>query len=125
VEDERALRGLMRRILERTGYVVLEAEHGAQAIERCVSHEGAIDLVVSDIVMPTMGGREMANKLREVRPNSRLLFISGFTDDEVMHQGIIIPGSEYLQKPFSPVSLVAKIGEMLLEPAAGPQAGTA
>ena len=125
VEDESALRGLMRRILERSGYVVLEAEHGAQAIERCVSHEGAIDLVVSDIVMPTMGGREMANRLRVVRPNSRLLFVSGFTDDEVMQQGIIIPGSAYLQKPFSPVSLVAKIQEMLREPATSPPAGVA
>ena len=75
--------------------------------------------------MPTMGGREMANRLREVRPNSRLLFVSGFTDDEVMQQGIIIPGSAYLQKPFSPVSLVAKIGEMLRGPATGPHAGLA
>ncbi|HEV7705083.1 MAG TPA: response regulator [Gemmatimonadaceae bacterium] len=125
VEDESALRSLMRRILERSGYVVLEAEHGAQALEKCESHEGAIDLVVSDIVMPTMGGQEMANRLREVRPNSRLLFVSGFTDDEVMHQGIIISGSAYLQKPFSPTSLVAKIGEMLREPPAGPRTGTA
>jgi two-component system, cell cycle sensor histidine kinase and response regulator CckA len=125
VEDESALRGLMRRILERSGYVVIEAEHGAQALERCLSHEGAIDLVVSDVVMPTMGGREMASRLREVRPNSRLLFVSGFTDDEVMQQGIIIPGSAYLQKPFSPVSLVAKIGEMLRGPATGSHAGVA
>jgi CheY-like chemotaxis protein len=125
VEDESALRSLMRRILERSGYVVLEAEHGAQALEKCESHEGAIDLVVSDIVMPTMGGQEMANRLREVRPNSRLLFVSGFTDDEVMHQGIIISGSAYLQKPFSPTALVAKIGEMLREPPAGPQTGIA
>jgi two-component system cell cycle sensor histidine kinase/response regulator CckA len=122
VEDEVALRSLMRRILERSGYVVLEAEHGAQALERCESHDGAIDLVVSDIVMPTMGGQEMANRLRELRPSSRLLFVSGFTDDEVMQQGIIIPGSAYLQKPFSPASLVEKIGEMLREP---PSAGTA
>ena len=125
VEDETALRSLMRRIMERSGYVVLEAEHGAQALERCESHEGAIDLVVSDIVMPTMGGQEMAHRLREIRPSSRLLFVSGFTDDEVMQQGIIIPGSAYLQKPFSPASLVAKIGEMLREPAADPPAGIA
>ena len=113
----------MRRILERSGYVVLEAEHGAQALEQCESHAGAIDLVVSDIVMPTMGGQEMAGRLRELRPNSRLLFVSGFTDDEVMQQGIILPGSAYLQKPFSPASLVAKIGEMLREPARGPASG--
>ncbi|HMI57014.1 MAG TPA: response regulator, partial [Gemmatimonadaceae bacterium] len=125
VEDESALRSLMRRIMERSGYVVLEAEHGAQALDRCESHEGAIDLVVSDIVMPTMGGQEMAHRLREVRPNSRLLFVSGFTDDEVMQQGMIIPGSAYLQKPFSPASLVAKIGEMLRDPATEPPAGIA
>ena len=119
VEDETALRGLMRRILERSGYHVLEAEHGAQALERCQSHEGAIDLVVSDIVMPTMGGREMADRLQAVRPNSRLLFVSGFTDDEMIHREIILAGSAFLQKPFSPTSLVAKIGEMLREPLAG------
>ncbi|MEO6210710.1 MAG: response regulator [Gemmatimonadaceae bacterium] len=113
VEDEMALRGLMRRILERSGYHVLEAEHGAQALERCEMHEGAIDLVVSDIVMPTMGGREMAERMRTMRPNTQLLFVSGFTDDEVLRQGIVITGSAYLQKPFSPASLVTKIGEML------------
>ena len=125
VEDEEALRGLMRRILERNGYVVLEAEHGAQALERCESHDGAIDLIVSDIVMPKMGGREMADRLREVRPNSRLLFVSGFTDDEAMQQGIVVSGSAYLQKPFSPASLIARIGEILREPAAGSQRETA
>jgi two-component system cell cycle sensor histidine kinase/response regulator CckA len=121
VEDETALRGLMRRILERSGYKVLEAEHGAQALEQCDLHEGAIDLVVSDIVMPTMGGREMADRLRVIRPNSQLLFVSGFTDDEVLRQGIVITGSAYLQKPFSPASLVAKIGEMLRAPGQMPE----
>ena len=117
VEDELALRGLMRRILERSGYRVLEAEHGAEALAQCASHRGAIDLVVSDIVMPTMGGRELAERLRALRPHSRLLFVSGFTDDEVMRQGIDLTGSAYLQKPFSPTSLMAKIGEMLRAPA--------
>ena len=118
VEDETALRGLMRRILERSGYRVLEAEHGAQALEQCELHEGAIDLVVSDIVMPTMGGREMADRMHVLRPKSQLLFVSGFTDDEVMRQGMVIAGSAFLQKPFSPASLIAKIEEMLRDPAA-------
>ena len=121
VEDEPALRGLMRRILERSGYNVLEAAHGAQALEQCELHDGAIDLVVSDIVMPTMGGREMADRMRVLRPNSQLLFVSGFTDDEMMRQGIVIRGSSYLQKPFSPTSLVAKIAEMLRATAAEPE----
>lgn len=121
VEDEIALRGLMRRILERSGYRVLEAEHGAQALALFETHDGAIDLVVSDIVMPTMGGREMAERLRELRPESRLLFVSGFTNDEVIRQGGVVTGSAYLQKPFSPASLVAKIGDMLREPPAQPQ----
>jgi two-component system cell cycle sensor histidine kinase/response regulator CckA len=123
VEDEVALRGLMRRILERSGYRVLEAEHGAEALAHCATHEGAIDLVVSDIVMPTMGGREMAERLRALRPHSRLLFVSGFSGDEAMRQGIDIAGSDYLQKPFSPASLVAKIGEMLRESAIEPESG--
>ena len=122
VEDETALRGLMRRILERSGYKVLEAEHGAQALEQCERYDGAIDLVVSDIVMPTMGGREMADRMRVVRPNSQLLFVSGFTDDEALRQGIVITGSAYLQKPFSPAALVAKIGELLRAPVGEPEA---
>jgi two-component system cell cycle sensor histidine kinase/response regulator CckA len=121
VEDEIALRGLMRRILERNGYRVLEAEHGAEALAQFETHDGAIDLVVSDIVMPTMGGREMAERLRAIMPQSRLLFVSGFTDDEAMRQGVIVTDSAYLQKPFSPASLIAKIGEMLHEPAAEPR----
>jgi two-component system cell cycle sensor histidine kinase/response regulator CckA len=120
VEDEAALRGLMRRLLERSGYNVLEAEHGAHALLQCERHEGAIDLVVSDIVMPTMGGREMAQQLRVLRPNSRLLFVSGFTDDEVIREGSVISGSAYLQKPFSPSRLIAKIEEMLHEPVPTP-----
>lgn len=122
VEDEAGLRGLMRRLLERSGYRVLEAGHGAQALEQCERHEGAIDLVVSDIVMPTMGGREMAVQLRVLRPNSQLLFVSGFTDDEVIREGSAISGSAYLQKPFSPATLVAKIAEMLRDPAPTPLA---
>jgi two-component system cell cycle sensor histidine kinase/response regulator CckA len=121
VEDESALRGLMRRIVERSGYLVIEAENGAEALERCEKHAGAIDLVVSDIVMPMMGGREMADRMRLLRPQSKLLFVSGFTDDEVMRQGIVVSGSDYLQKPFSPAALIAKIGEMLRDTAAEPQ----
>jgi two-component system cell cycle sensor histidine kinase/response regulator CckA len=117
VEDEISLRGLMRRILERGGYRVLEAEHGAAALACFATYVDAIDLVVSDIVMPTMGGREMAERLRALRPNSRLLFVSGFTGDEAMRRGIDVTDSAYLQKPFSPASLVAKIGEMLRGPA--------
>jgi CheY-like chemotaxis protein len=122
VEDEIALRGLMRRILERSGYRVLEAEHGAEALAHFETHDGAIDLVVSDIIMPTMGGRELAERLRELRPESRLLFVSGFTDDEMIRHGVIVAGSAYLQKPFSPASLVAKIGEMLRQPPSESQA---
>jgi two-component system cell cycle sensor histidine kinase/response regulator CckA len=122
VEDEVALRGLVKRILERSGYVVIEAEHGAQALERCASHDGEIDLVVSDIVMPTMGGLEMARRMRALRPESRFLFVSGFTDDEVIREEILAPRSSYLQKPFSPAALVAKVGEMLRDAAAAAQA---
>jgi signal transduction histidine kinase/ActR/RegA family two-component response regulator len=121
VEDEGALRSLMRRILERRGYEVLEAENGAQAIERCTTYEGAIDLVVSDILMPTMGGREMAARLRVVRPLSRLLFVSGFSDDEAVQEAVLSAGSAYLQKPFLPATLVAKVEEILREPVGGPQ----
>jgi len=119
VDDESALRGLVKRVLERSGYTVLEAEHGVQAIERCASHDAQIDLVVSDLVMPMMGGRELATQLRTMRPNSRMLFVSGFTDDEVIRDGLLAPGSAYLQKPFTPAALVAKIGQLLRDPSTG------
>jgi CheY-like chemotaxis protein len=119
VDDEAALRGLVKRILERSGYTVLEAEHGVQALERCASHDAPIDLVVSDLVMPMMGGRELASQLRTLRPNSLMLFVSGFTDDEVIRDGLLAPGSAYLQKPFAPAALVAKIGQMLRDSAEG------
>jgi two-component system, cell cycle sensor histidine kinase and response regulator CckA len=113
VEDEDSLRALMRRILERSGYQVVEARNGADALERSGASDGAIDLVVTDLVMPTMGGREMAELLLANRPLTRVLFVSGFTDDDVVRRGIIAPGTSYLQKPFAPAALVAKIGEML------------
>jgi two-component system, cell cycle sensor histidine kinase and response regulator CckA len=113
VEDEDSLRELMRRILERSGYQVVEARNGADALEWSGACDGAIDLVVTDLVMPTMGGREMAELLLANRPLTRVLFVSGFTDDDVVRRGIIAPGTSYLQKPFAPAALVAKIGEML------------
>jgi two-component system, cell cycle sensor histidine kinase and response regulator CckA len=103
----------MRRILERSGYQVVEARNGADAREWSGACDGAIDLVVTDLVMPTMGGREMAELLLANRPLTRVLFVSGFTDDDVVRRGIIAPGTSYLQKPFAPAALVAKIGEML------------
>ncbi len=113
VEDELSVRALAKRVLEANGYTVLVAGNGAQAL--AVAHEvrGRIDLVVSDVIMPGMGGRELAEQLMALRPGIKVLFVSGYTDDTIMDQGVLMAGTAYLQKPFSPHGLAAKVREVL------------
>jgi two-component system, cell cycle sensor histidine kinase and response regulator CckA len=113
VEDEDVLRGLVRRVLERHGYTVLEASDGEEALALCEQHDGVIHLVVSDVVMPRMGGRELAERLSAVRPELQVLYVSGYTDDDVVRHGLLDPRMAYLQKPFTPEALARKIREVL------------
>jgi CheY-like chemotaxis protein len=101
VEDEDAVRALAREVLRRHGYVVLEARHGLDALRVAERHPDVIHLMVTDVVMPHMGGREVAERLCTVRPDLKVLFMSGYTDHALMHRELT-PGSVLLQKPFTP-----------------------
>jgi CheY-like chemotaxis protein len=112
VEDDAAVRAVARRALEQLGYSVLEAANGREALERFRAHAAAIDLVVTDTVMPEMGARELVALVRAERPALPVLYISGYTDDEVA-RGASEPGSGFLQKPFTAEELGAAVRERL------------
>jgi two-component system cell cycle sensor histidine kinase/response regulator CckA len=119
-EDETAVRAMAREALETSGYRVIEARNGVEALAVAAAHAGGIDLLVTDVVMPQMGGGELAERLRAERPGVRVLFMSGYTDDDVVRQGISEAGSAFLQKPFMLSALARKVRELL---DAGPSAG--
>ncbi len=109
VEDEGMVRTLIRSILERQGYLVLEASDGPSAIELSRSFQGPIDLLLTDIVIPQMGGYELAERLGELRPGLRVLFTSGYTDESVVRTDL----GDFIRKPFLPDDLIARVGESL------------
>ncbi len=113
VEDEAGVRKLSSTILRAQGYVVLEAASGDMALEVARSETGPIPLVVTDVVMPGMSGRELWDRLRALRPDSRVLFMSGYTDDVIARHGVLEPGIAFLQKPFTPSGLAQKVREVL------------
>ena len=109
VEDEESLRELIRECLETTGYTVLEARHGADALEICERHEGPVHLLITDVVMPNMSGRELGERVRAVRPDIRVLYMSGYTDDAVVRHGVLAQDMAFLQKPFTAEALARKV----------------
>jgi len=113
VEDESALRKLARRVLEDAGYNVLVARHGLEAIELAATHKGPIDLLLTDVVMPHMSGREVAETLVAECPGMQVLFTSGYTDDAVVHHGVLAAEVAFLQKPFTPDDLKKNVREVL------------
>jgi signal transduction histidine kinase/ActR/RegA family two-component response regulator len=113
VEDQSQLRAVIRRSLESRGYSVLEASHGEEALELAASHRGPIDLLVTDIVMPRLSGIELATRLRAVRPEIRVLFISGYSDEAIGQHGRLTPGAAFLQKPVQPDVLARVVREIL------------
>jgi PAS domain S-box-containing protein len=113
VEDEPSLRALTREVLEDGGYRVLEAQDGAVALEVARAHAGVIDLVISDVVMPRMGGRELSERLALERPRTAVLFVSGYTADTIARQGVLEEGVRLLHKPFTPDALLLKVSEVL------------
>jgi PAS domain S-box-containing protein len=113
VEDATAVRSVIRQVLERLGYAVLDAADGQLALEVAARHHGPIDLVITDIVMPALGGREMAERLRKVRPEIRILYTSGYTDDAIVRSGVLDAQFVFMQKPFTPETLAAKVREAL------------
>ena len=113
VEDEDVVRGLTRKILMQAGYNVLDAAGGEEAIRLCRTHAGAIDLLLTDVVMPGISGKEIADRLLELRPETRILFMSGYTDESIVQHGVLDEGVEFIQKPFTWVGLARKVRDVL------------
>jgi two-component system cell cycle sensor histidine kinase/response regulator CckA len=116
-EDEPAARSMMSLALRSLGYVVLEAGDGEVALRVCREYHGGIDLLVTDVVMPNLGGRDLATQLHVLRPQTRVLYLSGYTDDAVFRHGVLEPGTAFLPKPVTPSALARKVRETLDGPA--------
>jgi two-component system, cell cycle sensor histidine kinase and response regulator CckA len=115
VEDEAAVRASLRRLLELHGYTVLEARNGSEALKVYEAHEGQVDLVLTDVVMPEMGGIELVERLRSGRPDLKVLFISGYAERALTSNGSIPQGTGYLEKPFTAETLMRRLREVIEE----------
>ncbi len=113
VEDEDGVRNLVRDILQTAGYTVLEARHGAEALDVSERHVGPIHLMLTDVVMPEMSGRELAQRLAILRPATKVLFMSGYTANAVVHHGVLDPDTDFLQKPITAAVLTRKVRQIL------------
>jgi DNA-binding response OmpR family regulator len=113
VEDEVNLRYLARQYLEKQGYKVIEAADGAVAMQIAVAHEGVIHLLLTDVIMPGMNGRELAQRISEIRPNVKILYMSGYTENVIGHNGMLDAGVRLLQKPFNLRDLRTIVREVL------------
>jgi CheY-like chemotaxis protein len=113
VEDDEDVRELVRTLLMRQGYQVLDARTGEEAIAVLERHPGAVHLMLTDVVMPKMSGREVADRVKALRPSVRVLYMSGYTDHSVIHHGVLEAGVAFLQKPITPSNLMQKVREVL------------
>jgi len=113
VEDDDSLRKLSQRTLQQHGYSVLEAENGEDALRVSEAYAGSIDLLITDVVMPGMGGKETAERLQPLYPRMTVLYTSGYTDNAIVHHGVLATELNFLQKPFSPEILARKVREIL------------
>ncbi|MBI5419354.1 MAG: response regulator [Deltaproteobacteria bacterium] len=113
VEDEDSVRSLVREVLARNGYTVLAARNGEDALRACDGNAGAIHLMLCDVVMPGMSGVELARRIVPLRPEIKVLYMSGYTDTAIVRQGVLDPGTAFLEKPFAPDALARKVREVL------------
>ena len=113
VEDEDAVRRLAKRILEGSGYRVIEARDGAAGLMAAGAHSGTIDMVLTDVVMPGMSGQELSSRMVALRPGVKVLYVSGYAEDAVKEHGKLLPNTAFLQKPLSPAALINKVREVL------------
>jgi CheY-like chemotaxis protein len=113
VEDEASLRELLREALEANGYSVLVARDGAEALQIAEAHAGPIQIMVTDVIMPGMTGPKIADLVAQTRPEMKVLYISGYSDESVVRHGLIGPGRAFLSKPFGPEVLLRRVRESL------------
>ena len=120
VEDDDQVRAVARTILRKHGYLVLEARRAGEALIRSEAHSGVIQLLLSDVVMPQVSGPELAKRLAKARPDMKVLFMSGYTDDSIVRHGVLEANLASLQKPLTPESLATKVRQVLDSPQASP-----
>jgi two-component system cell cycle sensor histidine kinase/response regulator CckA len=113
VEDEDVVRGLIRQVLEESGYTVITASDGEEAIEVATASKIPVHMVVTDVVMPKMGGPEAVKSLEKLFPGVSILYMSGYTDESIVRHGVLEPGISFLEKPFTPDALLRKVREVL------------
>jgi CheY-like chemotaxis protein len=119
IEDEDMVRSLAGRGLRDHGYIVIEARNGAQALQYLKRHPGTVELVISDVVMPEIAGRELGQAIAQIDPSLPVLYMSGYTGDDVVQRGLLDAGAPFQQKPFTPVTLATKVRTMLDQHGAG------
>lgn len=113
LEDEEMVRSLARQILAGAGYKVVEASRGEEAIKLCTAQNGPIDLLLTDVVMPEMSGKEVADRVSQSNPLLKVLFMSGYTDEAIVHHGVLDANVQFIQKPFTPAGLATKVRQVL------------
>jgi CheY-like chemotaxis protein len=113
VEDNDEVRNFTLRALQQLGYKVYDACNGVEALDLFRNGNPPMDLVISDVIMPEMGGKELADKLKTIWPNTKILFTSGYTDNHIVHSGTLQAGVNFIHKPYSIESLSIKIREVL------------
>jgi CheY-like chemotaxis protein len=113
VEDEEIVRELAREILEMCGYQVLVAANGSEALRACREHKGEIQLILTDVIMPQMSGRQLKEALATLRPGTSVLYMSGHAEDAVIRHGAHNEGVAFIQKPFTPETLARKVRQVV------------
>jgi two-component system, cell cycle sensor histidine kinase and response regulator CckA len=113
VEDEDGVRALIRQVLERDGYKVIEARNGAEALLASEQLAGKLDLLLTDVVLVHMSGRDIAIEIKSKRTDTKVLFVSGYTEEAIIRHGVLESGTAFLQKPFTPGALSRKVREIL------------